>query len=121
MHFIGWAILLGAVLASMGSKMHWNWMLAGAMTSFVSGFGLMAMAGDRSAYSGAQMALKILLTLAILALTAYAYWRHNTARVDANLLAARRGGAEAAIVAPWIRWAIGALTILTLLLSILWR
>ena len=117
-------MLLGAALASLGSRTHFALMLAGALTALVSGFGLMALATGRTAesYTGGVMALKIVLTLLLTALAFYAWSRHSAALDnDPEYRVNYKSGTATAVVGRWVVYLIAVLTVLALIFSVIWR
>lgn len=126
LHFVGWAVLLGGLVTSLRGHHHFGTMLIGALTSLVSGAVLLGMRTGEAAYAGVSpmMITKIVLTAAITGLVFFGYRlvsRHRELEAGNALSLSGAGEVAAVAVAPWLKYAIGALTLLTLAISLIWR
>jgi len=124
LHFAGWAIVLGGFVASWRTHHHhYGTMLTGAATALLSGLALLGV-GDAGFTAG--MISKIVLTLAITALAFYGFQKAKAHKASADRalggVALQNSGEAAAVaVAPALKYAIGALTVVTLVLSVFMR
>jgi TRAP-type C4-dicarboxylate transport system permease small subunit len=139
LHFLGWAILLGGIIASLVAHTHHRHFgigLLGSLLALLSGFGLMfTHPGNRVANAAAtaaegaargfdsKMLVKLLLTLALAGLIYYAWRLAKRAAEDVVGGAGLGDGAAstASAVGSWLKYLIAALAILTVALSIFWR
>lgn len=124
LHFAGWAILLGGFVASWRTHHHhYGTMLTGAATAMLSGLALL---GVSEAGITVGMISKIVLTAVITALAFYGFQKAKAARVGADrafggVALANSGEGAAVAVAPALKYLIGALTVVTLVLSVFMR
>ncbi|WP_277208738.1 hypothetical protein [Isoptericola croceus] len=113
LHFVGWAIVLGGYLASLRSPGLYRGVFHGAATALVAGVLMVGIAemGDLWADGGPSMAkigvkLSVALVIAILA------------------FAAKRQGSKAdngtGAVSPGLKHAIGALTLVNIVVAVFW-
>jgi len=122
LHFVGWAILLGAFVASWRTHHHhYGTMLTGAGTAMLSGLALL---GVSETGITAGVITKIALTLVITALAYYGFQKAKAAGADRGIDGVtlhNSGEAAAVAVAPALKWLIGGLTVFTLALSVFMR
>lgn len=111
LHFIGWAIVLGGYLASMRTPGLYRGVFHGAMTALVAGVGMVGVAevGDVADLNHAKIAVKLAITV-VICISAGAAARQG--RVKDN---------GTGPVTPGIKLAIGALTVVNIIVAVFWR
>lgn len=108
LHLIGWAIVLGGVLASLRSPGIYVGTFHGALTAFVTGVAMVGLASADLAGrepDHAKIAVKLVIALIVVVLT---------------YLAIRRTKRDEA-VSPGAKGAIAALTVANVAIAVLWR
>lgn len=103
LHLIGWAIVLGGWFATLKSPGVYRGTLHGALTALVTGILMVGIASSSDEVhdpDNAKVAVKLVIALVVTVLA----------------FVARRKGTD---VAPWTKYAIGALTIVNVCIAVL--
>ena len=109
LHFVGWAIVLGGYLASMSTRGLYRGVFHGAATALVSGIVMMGMIEGGAVTSDFHRGTLIAKLAIALVITVLAFL-------------ARRQGAKGdngtGAVVPWVKHAIGGLTVVNIILAV---
>ncbi|WP_425954954.1 hypothetical protein [Xylanimonas sp. McL0601] len=113
LHFVGWAIVLGGYLASLRTPGLYRGVFHGAATALVAGIVMMGLIESGTAgpddFSRAKLVTKLVVALVITVL-AFVARRQGT-----------KGDNGTGAVAPGVKHAIGALTIVNIAVAVFWH
>ncbi|MCL1870131.1 MAG: hypothetical protein FWF90_06920 [Promicromonosporaceae bacterium] len=109
LHFVGWAIVLGGYVATVTKPGLYRGVFHGAATALVSGIAMMAISGAANVpthFHDGTLIAKLAITVVITVLAFFA--RRQGAKAD--------NGTGA--VTPWMKHAIGGLTVVNIILAV---
>lgn len=113
LHFVGWAIVLGGYLASLRSPGLYRGVFHGALSALVGGVGMVGVAEmsglwDDGGPAMAKIGVKLGIAL-VIAVLAFVAKRQGS-----------KGDNGTGAVTPGVKHAIGALTLVNILVAVFW-
>ncbi|ANC31079.1 hypothetical protein [Isoptericola dokdonensis] len=114
LHFVGWAIVLGGYLVSLRSPGLYRGVFHGALAALVGGVGMVGVAEasgmwDDGGPDMAKIAVKLTFAL-VIAVLAFVAKRQGA-----------KGDNGTGAVAPGVKHAIGALTLVNIVVAVFWN